>query len=97
LKFNKISLLLIDLEIIQLLVNAHLSRLGHIITLKKGVERRISCAGVIHSRNTILGNLNTINFNKLHYQNYKPDATRNFIGAIELLKQSSMFYVSIAN
>jgi hypothetical protein len=32
LKFNKISLLLIDLEIIQLLVNAHLSRLGHIIT-----------------------------------------------------------------
>jgi hypothetical protein len=65
--------------------------------VKKGVERRIFCVGVIHSKNKILGNLNTINFNKLHYQNYKPDATKNFISAIELSEQSSIFYVSIAN
>jgi hypothetical protein len=50
-----------------------------------------------HSRNTILGNLNTINSNELHYQDYKLGTTRNSIGVIEFSKQSSMFYVSIAN
>jgi hypothetical protein len=64
---------------------------------KKGVERRISYVGVIHSRNITFENLNTINSNKLHYQGYKPSATRNSIGAIELSNQSSMFNVSIAN
>ncbi len=59
----------------------------------KGVERKISCAKVIHNKNTTLGNLNTINFNKLHYRYYKSNATKNSIGAIELSKQSSMFYV----
>jgi len=69
----------------------------YICNQKKGVERRISCAWLTHSRNTILKNLNTIYFNKLHYRAYKFSATKNFIGATELLEQSSMFYVSIAN
>jgi hypothetical protein len=33
---------------------------------KKGVERKIFYARVTHSKNTTLGNLNTINSNKLH-------------------------------
>jgi hypothetical protein len=59
---------------------------GYGVTKKKGVERRISCVGVTHSRNTTLENLNTINSNKLHYQGYRPGATKNSIGAIELLE-----------
>jgi len=64
---------------------------------KKSVERKIFYVRITHSRNTTLGNLNTINSNKLHYQNYKLGATRNLIGATKLLEQSSMFYVSIVN
>jgi hypothetical protein len=58
--------------------------MGSIITKKKAIKGRISCVGVTHSRNTNLGNLNTINSNKLHYQNYKLGVTKNSIGAIEL-------------
>ncbi len=57
----------------------------------------MSCAGVICSKNTTLENLNTINFNKLHYRSYKLGDTKNSISVIELSKQRSMFYVSIAN
>jgi len=64
---------------------------------KKGVERKFSYARVTHSRNTTLENLNTINFDKLHCQNYKLGVTRNSIGVTELSEQSSMFDVSISN
>jgi hypothetical protein len=64
---------------------------------KKGVKRRISCAGVTHSINTTLGNLNTINSNKLHYRGYRPSATKNSISATELSNQSSMFNALITN
>jgi len=67
------------------------------VTKKKGVKRRIFCVGVTHSKNKTLGNLNTINSNKLHYQGYKLGDTKNSISNTKLAEQSSMFYVSIAN
>ncbi len=67
------------------------------VTKKKGVKRISSCARITNSRNITLGNLNTINSNKLHYWGYRPDATKSSIGITKLVEQISTFYVLIAN
>jgi hypothetical protein len=49
--------------------------MGQGVTKKEGCRKKYLCGGVTHSRNTSLGNPNTINSSKLHHQGYKPNAT----------------------
>jgi len=72
----------IEWELPQVKLTKHVDNSG--VTKKKGVERRIFCVGVTHSKNTTLGDLNTINSNKLHYQGYKLGDTKNSISNTKL-------------